>query len=219
MSDCRTQLTGGLLSLNLLPELDKIDRLLTFVALLEKWNKAYNLTAIRNRRAMISLHLLDSLAIMPYLHGTRMIDIGTGAGLPGIPLAIYAPEKQFVLIDSNSKKTRFVQQAIMELKLRNASVCHSRAEIYRSDAGFDTVMARAFAPLPEIVKATRHLLAQNGILLAMTGREPVDELAEITTPYTVHMLQVPGIDVERCVVEIAPGFDNSPQRYGPHQDS
>lgn len=204
MNDCREQLVAGLQALDLPAGADKVECLLAFIALIEKWNKAYNLTAIRKREEMVSLHLLDSLAIIPYLHGTRIIDVGTGAGLPGIPLAIYAPEKEFVLLDSNQKKTRFVQQAVLELKLPNVTVCHSRAEDYRPEKPFDTVLARAFAALPEILHVTRHLLAQHGILLAMKGRPPDDELAQIAVPYALHTLQVPGIDAERCLVQIGP---------------
>jgi 16S rRNA (guanine527-N7)-methyltransferase len=202
MNDCREQLVAGLQTLNLLADAEKVERLLAFIALIEKWNKAYNLTAIRKRTDMVSLHLLDSLAIVPYLHGARIIDIGTGAGLPGIPLAIYVPERHFVLLDSNQKKTRFVQQAVLELKLKNVEVLHSRAEDYRPEQPFDTVLARAFAALPEIVQATRHLLAQHGILLAMKGRPPDDELAQLAAPYSLHTLHVPGIDAERCLVRI-----------------
>ena len=119
MEACRKILVSGLESLNLSLSDDKIEQLLGFIKLIEKWNKAYNLTAIRDREAMVRLHLLDSLAIVPFIEGKRVIDIGTGAGLPGIPLAIYFPEIEFVLLDSNAKKTRFVQQAILELKLKN----------------------------------------------------------------------------------------------------
>jgi 16S rRNA (guanine527-N7)-methyltransferase len=204
MDKCREQLAAGLQLLNLPADAEKVERLLAFIALIEKWNKAYNLTAIRKRPDMVSLHLLDSLAIMPFLHGTRIIDIGTGAGLPGIPLAVYAPERQFVLLDSNQKKTRFVQQAVLELKLPNVRVVHSRAEDYRPEQLFDTVLARAFAALPEIVQVTRHLLAQRGILLAMKGRPPDEELAQIAAGYSLHTLHVPGIDAERCLVQVGP---------------
>lgn len=202
MDECREQLVTGLQVLGLPANAEKIDRLLAFIALIEKWNKAYNLTAIRDRRDMVSLHLLDSLAIIPFLHGRRIIDIGTGAGLPGIPLAIYAPEKHFALLDSNGKKTRFVQQAVLELRLQNVHVVHSRVEDYRPETAFDTVLCRAFAALPEILQITRHLFAQHGILLAMKGRPPEDELAQITASYSLHMLQVPGIGAERCLVQI-----------------
>ena len=119
METCKKILISGLESLNLSLSENQIEQLLDFIKLLEKWNKAYNLTAIRDREAMVSLHLLDSLAITPYIEGKKIIDIGTGAGLPGIPLAIYFPEIEFTLLDSNAKKTRFVQQAILELKLKN----------------------------------------------------------------------------------------------------
>lgn len=202
MNDCHDQLIAGLQTLELPCDADKIERLLAFIALIEKWNKAYNLTAIRKRQEMVSLHLLDSLAITPYLHGERIIDIGTGAGLPGIPLAVYAPDKHFVLLDSNQKKTRFVQQAVLELKLHNVTVCHSRAEDYHPEKPFDTILTRAFAALPEILQVTGHLIAQHGILLALKGRAPEEELAQIAVPYALHTLHVPGIDAERCLVQI-----------------
>ena len=169
--------------------------------LLEKWNKAYNLTAIRNKAAMIGLHLLDSLAVAPYIQGPRIIDIGTGAGLPGIPLAIYYPELQFTLLDSNAKKTRFVQQAILALGLKNVTVTHTRVEQYEPEQNFDTVITRAFASLPDILKLTSHLLSEQGILLAMKGQTTdIPELEDAQT--TIIPIHVPDVDAERCLVKI-----------------
>ncbi|MEI6333276.1 MAG: 16S rRNA (guanine(527)-N(7))-methyltransferase RsmG [Methylococcaceae bacterium] len=201
METCRKILVSGLESLNLSIDEDKVEQLLGFIKLLEKWNKAYNLTAIRDREAMVRLHLLDSLAIVPFIEGKRVIDIGTGAGLPGIPLAIYLPDIEFVLLDSNAKKTRFVQQAIIDLKLGNVSVCHNRVEQYHPEKGFDTAITRAFAGLSDIVQLTAHLLNKDGVLLAMKGQSPdVLELeAAITTLIPVN---VPGITAERCLVRI-----------------
>jgi len=172
MEACRKILVSGLQSLNLSQAEDKIEQLLGFIKLIEKWNKAYNLTAIRNREDMVRLHVLDSLAIVPFIEGKRVIDIGTGAGLPGIPLAIYLPEIEFTLLDSNAKKTRFVQQAILELKLKNVSVCHNRVEQYHPEKGFDTVITRAFAGLSDIVELTAHLLNKDGLLLDMKVKIP-----------------------------------------------
>lgn len=201
MEACRKILVSGLESLNLsLPE-DKFVQLLDFIKLIEKWNKAYNLTAIRAREAMVNLHLLDSLAIVPFIEGKRVIDIGTGAGLPGIPLAIYLPEIEFTLLDSNAKKTRFVQQAILELKLKNVSVCHNRVEQYHPEKNFDTVITRAFAGLSDIVELTAHLLNKDGVLLAMKGQIP--EVPKLESAKTELIpVKVPGISAERCLVKI-----------------
>ena len=201
MDACRKILVSGLESLNLSLAEDKIEQLLNFIKLIEKWNKAYNLTAIRNREDMVRLHLLDSLTIVPFIEGKSVIDIGTGAGLPGIPLAIYFPEIAFTLLDSNAKKTRFVQQAILELKLKNASVCHNRVEQYHPEKNFDTVITRAFAGLSDIVELTAHLLSKDGVLLAMKGQTPdVPKLESAKT--TLVPVNVPGIDAERCLVRI-----------------
>ena len=150
---------------------------------------------------MVHLHLLDSLAIAPYIEGKRVIDIGTGAGLPGIPLAIYFPEIEFMLLDSNAKKTRFVQQAILELKLNNVSVCHTRVEHYHPEQPFDTVITRAFAGLSDIVDLTSHLLGKEGVLLAMKGQTPGMPKLESATMELIPV-NVPGIAAERCLVKI-----------------
>ena len=201
MEACRKILVSGLQLLNLSQAEDKIEQLLGFIKLIEKWNKAYNLTAIRNREDMVRLHVLDSLAIVSFIEGKRVIDIGTGAGLPGIPLAIYLPEIEFTLLDSNAKKTRFVQQAILELKLKNVSVCHNRVEQYHPEKSFDTVITRAFAGLSDIVELTAHLLNKDGVLLAMKGQIPdVSKLESAKTELIP--VNVPGISAERCLVKV-----------------
>lgn len=204
MEVCRKILESGIAALNLNATDEQVDRLCAFIKLIEKWNKAYNLTAIRNREEMARLHILDSLAIVPFVEGERIIDIGTGAGLPGIPLAICLPEKSFMLLDSNSKKTRFVQQAVLELKLKNVQVLNSRVENYRPEQRYDAVLTRAFASLPDIIDLTAHLLAQDGILLAMKGQTPEVELAEIAAKKSIVPVHVPGIDAERCLIRIQP---------------
>ena len=201
MEACRKILVSGLQSLNLSQAEVKIEQLLGFIKLIEKWNKAYNLTAIRNREDMVRLHVLDSLAIVSFIEGKRVIDIGTGAGLPGIPLAIYLPEIEFTLLDSNAKKTRFVQQAILELKLKNVSVCHNRVEHYHPEKSFDTVITRAFASLSDIVDLTAHLLSKDGVLLAMKGQAPVVPKLELAKT-ELYPVNVPGITAERCLVRI-----------------
>ncbi|WP_341327285.1 16S rRNA (guanine(527)-N(7))-methyltransferase RsmG [Methylotuvimicrobium sp. KM2] len=202
MDTCRKRLQAGLDELNLTLGDEQIDRLLSFIGLIEKWNKAFNLTSIRDPEAMVSLHLLDSLAVLPYVTGQTVIDIGTGAGLPGIPLAVCRPDKTFTLLDSNSKKTRFVQQAVLELKLANVQVCHNRVEAFKSEHLFDTVIMRAFTNLPDMLKMTGHLIAPGGVLLAMKGQYPEQELQQIGCDATVIPIRVPGIEAQRCLIQI-----------------
>lgn len=202
MDACREKLRQGLAALGLSLEDGQVEALLRFVALMGKWNKAYNLTAVRDPLDMVGLHILDSLAVLPHIKPELIADIGTGAGLPGIPLAICRPDCRFVLVDSNSKKTRFVQQAVLELKLTNVDVVHSRVEQFKPSRLFDMVLMRAFASMPDIVKMTGHLLAGDGVLLAMKGQQPLDELAGIGAEYQVVPLAVPGIDAERCLIRI-----------------
>ena len=201
MDACNKILITGLESLNLAFDEEKIEQLMCFIKLLEKWNKAYNLTSIRNTEDMVSLHLLDSLAVLPFIEGKYVIDIGTGAGLPGIPLAIYLPGIDFTLLDSNAKKTRFVQQAILELKLNNVTVCHSRVENYLPETSFDTVITRAFASLSDIVKLSAHLVSQSGVILAMKGQLP-DEQDINSAKTTLIPINVPGIPAKRCLLKM-----------------
>ena len=200
MDKCREILTTGITSLGLSENSVKLEQLLIFIELIAKWNKIYNLTAIRDKQEMAKLHILDSLAISPYIRGQRLIDIGTGAGLPGIPLAIFHPDKQFILLDSNAKKTRFVQQAILELKLDNVSVCHCRVEDFKPKIGFDTVTCRAFASMDNIARLTRHLFNENGLLLAMKAQKLDEELNALGKDYRLITLKVPFIEAERCLV-------------------
>lgn len=202
MENCRERLMYGVSELGINVTEVQIEAMLNFIGLIEKWNKAYSLTAIRNVQEMVEMHLLDSLSVIPYLNPALIADIGTGAGLPGIPLAICLPEYEFYLLDSNSKKTRFVQQAILELKLKNVEIVHSRVELFKPRLLFNTVITRAFASLQDILNLNQHLLADNGILLAMKGQVPVQELAEIKAHYTVLPLQVPGISAERCLIRL-----------------
>jgi len=176
--------------------------LFQYLLLLNKWNQTYNLTAIRELPAMISKHLLDSLAIIPYMNGSRFIDVGTGPGLPGIPLAITHPDHPIVLLDSNGKKTRFLNEVKRSLNLSNVTVVQSRVENYRELASFDTVVSRAFSDIHQMITWTQHLIADQGIWLAMKGQYPEAELSNITFPYKVHTYQVPGIEGQRCAVII-----------------
>ena len=203
MEICRKILVSGLQTLNLALNEQQVEQMLGFIRLIEKWNKAYNLTAIRDREDIVRLHLLDSLAIATFIKGKRVVDIGTGAGLPGIPLAICLPETEFTLLDSNAKKTRFVQQAILELKLDNVTVLHQRVENYKPEQTFNTAITRAFASLSDIVKLTTHLLGEDGVLLAMKGQNPEAELAQVTAKTTLIPINIPGCEAERCLVKIS----------------
>jgi len=203
MENCQKILQQGLQSLEIKSDTEQLEKLLAFIKLIEKWNKTYNLTAVRNREDMTRLHILDSLTVLPFIHGNRVADIGTGAGLPGIPLAIFLPDVEFVLVDSNSKKTRFVQQAILELKLKNVSVQHSRVENFKPDTLFSTVTMRAFASLQDIMALTKHLIAPAGILLAMKGQQPDSaEIKALTTSHSIVQLTVPEVEAERCLIRI-----------------
>lgn len=202
MDNSRDVLVTGLVDLGISATEQQINLLLAFVCLIEKWNKTYNLTAIRNREEMLRLHILDSLSVLPFTLGKNIIDVGTGAGLPGIPLAIFMPDVQFTLLDSNARKTRFVQQVVLELKLKNVKVVHARAEQLKKAGEFDAVLSRAFASLHDIMQWTDYLLQAEGVLIAMKGQVPVAELEQLERVYSVASIVVPGIDAERCVVRI-----------------
>ncbi len=202
MGSGRDLLKSGIEQLGLDATAAQIDSLLAFVALIEKWNKAFNLTAIRDRDEILRLHILDSLTVLPFITGEKIIDVGTGAGLPGIPLAIFMPSVQFTLLDSNSKKTRFVQQAILELNLKNVEVVHGRVESLARNGEYDAVLSRAFASLSDIMLLTDYLLQSEGVLIAMKGQIPVQELKNITRSYSVKSIVVPGVEAERCVLRI-----------------
>ena len=204
-ADCRAGLAPGIAALRLLLPADGETQLLEFVELLMRWNRTYNLTAVRDPAEMITKHLLDSLAVLPYVTRGPVQDVGAGAGLPGIPLAIALPDVHFTLLDSNGKKTRFMVQAAAALKLRNVEVVQARAEDYRPAEPFATVLSRAFASLGEFLKLAGHGCAAGGRLLAMKGTHPAMELKDLPPGYRilgVHSLYVPGLEAERCVVEI-----------------
>lgn len=176
--------------------------LMTYLALLLQWNKAYNLTAIRDLHEMVSRHILDSLAILPWVRGTQWIDIGSGAGLPGIPLAIARPDARVVLLDSNGKKTRFLNEVKSRLSLHRVEVVHARAEQYTPEQPFDTVLTRAFSDIPQIIQWTSHLISSEGLWLCMKGRHPIDELGSVDYPVVVKHYDVEGVSGERCCVMI-----------------
>jgi 16S rRNA (guanine527-N7)-methyltransferase len=191
MDTCRTILQQGLDTLELPYQLEHLDQLTTFIDLIFKWNRVFNLTAIRDPLEMARLHILDSLVVLPYLHGQRVGDIGTGV--------------QFSLVDSNAKKTRFVQQAVIQLGLNNVQIYHSRVEELTVKQPFSTLMMRAFASLPDILKLTHHLTDKHTRILAMKGQIP--ELP-LDCAYQVEVvpLKVPGMDVERCLIQIEKAY-------------
>jgi 16S rRNA (guanine527-N7)-methyltransferase len=203
LAQWQRQLADGLEKMAITLSSEQQRLLLDYLALLVKWNQAYNLTAIRNPEEMVSRQLLDSLSILKLVKGTRVLDVGTGPGLPGIVLAISLPHTHFTLIDSNGKKTRFVQQAISELKLPNAEVKQLRVEELQVTEGYDTITSRAFAALPKMVELTRHLLAEGGQLLAMKGTVPQEEMDQVKSQgyqVEVEKLQVPDTDGERHAI-------------------
>lgn len=190
-----SQLQTGLQQMGHPLPAEQQQQLLDYLALLVKWNKAFNLTAVRDPDEMVSRQLLDSISILALLAGRRVLDVGTGPGLPGLVLAIARPDVQFVLIDSNGKKTRFVHQAITTLGLDNARVEQTRVETFQDAAGFDTITSRAFAALPKMLSLTEHLLATGGQLVAMKGTVPVDEISQVEAAgyqVAVKVLTVPG---------------------------
>jgi len=195
----RNTLERGLEQMNLTLEAGQIDTLMAYLQMLIKWNKAYNLTAVRDPQEMVSRHLLDSLSVLPHIRDEDLIDVGSGPGLPGIPLAICRPDLQITTLDSNGKKTRFQLQAKIELKLDNLTVVHERVEKYQVEP-FKQVISRAFASLEDMIHWTRHLCAEDGVFLAMKGLYPDEELAALPTDIVVkdsHRLRVPDTDGER----------------------
>jgi 16S rRNA (guanine527-N7)-methyltransferase len=203
LDQLRPELASGLAALALPPEL--APRLLDYLALLERWNRAYNLTAIRDPRDMVARHLLDSLAMHPHVGAGPLADLGTGPGLPGIPLAIARPELAVALVESNGKKVRFLREAVRQLGLGNARVVEARAEALAEPGAFAAVTARALDRLAGIVAVGGHLLAPGGRLLALKGARPDDEIAELPPGWTVsgvHRLAVPGLSAERHLVVV-----------------
>ena len=197
------QLESGLVGLGLTLAGSQIEVLTEFLSLLSRWNRTYRLTAVTDPEEMVARHLLDSLSVLPHVRGTRVLDVGSGPGLPGIPLAVARPDWQFVLLDSNGKKTRFMTHAAGRLGLANVNVIKARVEDYADDIGFDTVISRAFSSMADFVRLTGHLCGPGGGLLAMKGRLREEELTDIPSGWQVvdtPKLEVPGIAGERHLV-------------------
>ncbi len=198
MQDPKQNLIAGIEALNLSVDQKQIDSLLKLLLLLQKWNKAFNLTAVTNLQQMVVWHLLDSLVLSPYIKGNRILDVGTGAGFPGLPLAITNPDQRFVLLDSTLKKTRFVQQAVLELGIENVEVVHQRIENYHPDSQFDTIFARAVSSLAYMVDNVAGLVVKGGKLLMPKGQFPQAEIDQLSDcNYSVIKLDIPGMDAQR----------------------
>jgi 16S rRNA (guanine527-N7)-methyltransferase len=204
----RPALEAGLRDLGLAPAL--AEPLLAYLALLARWNQTYNLTAVRDPQEMVGKHLLDSLAMHPFVdalaqHGGSLADLGTGPGLPGIPLAIVKPGLRVTLVESNGKKARFLREAVRQLGLKDVRVAESRIEAVDEPGAYDAITARALATLPLILELGGHLLKPDGTLLAMKGVYPADEIAALPAGWEVaasHPLRVPGVDAERHLIEV-----------------
>ena len=201
--DLAAELTAGLERLRLPATL--APPLLAYLELLARWNRTYNLTSVRDPREMLRKHLLDCLAMQPYVDAGPLADLGAGPGLPGIPLAIATPDLQVTLVDSNAKMSRFQREAVRALKLDNVRVLQSRAENVAEPGAFRLLTARALDRLEGIVAVGGHLLQPGGRLLAMKGQYPEQEIAELPPGWSVtavHVLRVPGLDAERHLVEV-----------------
>lgn len=217
MSTLEQQLANGLEQQSLSISQAEQDKLLQFVGLLTKWNKTYNLTSIRDPKEMVTLHLLDSLVMLPFFTEDktikRVLDVGTGGGIPGIPLAICLPDIEFVLMDARSKKIRFIQTVIAQLGLKNVRALHSRVEDYRigeNERYFDRIISRAFASLADMLTLCQHLCYQNkdhknGKFLAMKGQIPEEEIAQLPEGFRIEQineLKVSGLDAQRHLLQI-----------------
>ena len=196
-------LDQGLAELGLELDSNARRKLLEFVAQLERWNRVYNLTSIRGAEKIVSVHLLDSLSIVPHVSARRALDVGSGGGLPGIPLAIAQPETEVTLLDSSQKKTAFLRQVVGELALAKARVVCARVESWQTEDRFDLIVSRAFSELGEFAAKSRHLLADGGVLAAMKGMRPVQEISALPQDIRVRdvkSLEVPGLGAERHLV-------------------
>lgn len=195
-------LSAGLREMKIALGAEQEARLLAYLELIGKWNRTYNLTAIHEPERMLTHHLLDSLAILPMLEPTPLLDVGSGAGLPGIPLAIARPELAVTLLDSSQKRCGFMRQAAIQFALNNVTVVHARAEDFHPESPFPQIVSRAFSDLSEFVRVTHHLLAEGGHWLAMKGLYPDEEIAMLVGVCACRhdRLHVPGLDAERHII-------------------
>jgi 16S rRNA (guanine527-N7)-methyltransferase len=210
MVDERAALQAGARELGVGLDDSAADALLRLLDELARWNRAYNLTAILDRAQMLTHHLLDSLSVAPLVQGSTVADVGTGAGFPGLPLALLAPQRHFVLIDANGKKQRFVAHAVRTLGLANVELLHARVEEVRPPRPFDTVVARAFAALPQLLQRVAPLCGPGTRVLAMKGRLPVDEIAAVAPPWVIEQVvpvTVPGLHEERHLIIVGCRLD------------
>jgi 16S rRNA (guanine527-N7)-methyltransferase len=199
-------LSAGLAKLGLALAPAQLAALTTFVAELADWNTRMNLTAITDPAEVVDKHLLDSLAVLPWLRGHSVADVGTGAGFPGLPLAVADPERRYTLIESTGKKVKFLRHVVERLELPNVEVQHGRAEALKPSQPFDSVISRALGPLSDFIRVAGHLAGRHGRLLAMKGKVPAEELKALPPGWkalAVHPVRVPGLDAERCLVELA----------------
>lgn len=197
------KLSQGLAELGIDLDAATQQKLLDYLALLEKWNKVHNLTAVRDPSDMVTLHLLDSLSVLPHIKSGRLLDVGSGAGLPGIPLSIVRPDLQVTVMDSSHKKASFMRQAKATLGIPNLEVVCGRVEEFHPEHKFNMVISRAFSDLAEFMRLTAHLCDEGGVWLAMKGVYPFDELAQIKGPTSeVVPLRVPGLEAQRHLVSL-----------------
>lgn len=204
-SELLTHLQAYLVKMGLSVEQAKVEKLVAFVQLMDKWNKAYNLTSVRDPKEMLIKHIVDSIVITPHLSGQHYIDVGTGPGLPGIPLAIMLPDTQFVLLDSLGKRIRFIKQVTHELGLPNVQAVQSRVEAFHQHVPYDGVLSRAFASIKDMLHWCQHLVDSQGTFLALKGQFPAEEMDEIPANFKVCevvKLDVPGLDAQRHLVKI-----------------
>ena len=213
MPSLEQQLADGIKQQSLNITEEQQQKLIQFVALLSKWNKVYNLTSIRNKKEMVTLHLLDSLIVLPFFDGAKaspiksVLDVGTGGGIPGIPLAICLPNIEFVLLDARAKKIRFIQTAIAQLGLKNVTAIHARVEDYNGPEGkkFDRIISRAFASLEDMLNYCQHVCQPDGRFLAMKGQILEEEIAQLPEGFKIdelNELKVPGLNAQRHLVQI-----------------
>lgn len=203
MSPSAALLRQGIAELGLVLPQSAAGRLLDYLVLLGKWNRVYNLTAIREQAKWVSHHLLDSLVVVPHLPGGRIVDVGSGAGLPGIPIALACPDRQVTLLDSNQKKGAFLTQSSTELALANVKVVIERAESFRPDTGYEIVISRAFSSIADFIRIAGHLCGPGGVLAAMKGMRPDAEIMQVPDSWkaeTIIPLHVPGLGAQRHLV-------------------